>query len=139
MLFLALADVRQTTCHPRSPPRALQFGIIPTCQVLFFPTFHSSMQGVERLSQETRVPQCRIRGKCAAFRAATVEILSITKRRIGVPTFFPRKFPAKRSLFSYATTTKDGEDADGGGQEALFCPKTLLLERSSHLVPGHLA
>jgi DNA invertase Pin-like site-specific DNA recombinase len=40
------------------------------------------MQGVERLSQETRVPQCRIRGKCAAFRAATVEILSITKRRI---------------------------------------------------------
>ena len=67
---------------PSFPPRALQFGIIPTCQVLFFPTFHSSMQGVERLSQESRVPQCRIRGKCAAFRAATVEILSIPKRRI---------------------------------------------------------
>jgi alpha/beta hydrolase fold len=74
MPFLALADVRQTTCHPPSPPRALQFGIIPTCQVLFFPTFHSSMQGVERLSQETRVPLCRIGGKCAAFRAKTVEV-----------------------------------------------------------------
>jgi Resolvase, N terminal domain len=67
---------------PSFPPRALQFGIIPTCQVLFFSTFHSSIQGVERLSQETRVPPCRIRGKCAAFRAATVEILSIPKRRI---------------------------------------------------------
>src|SRR5260370_41738440 len=74
MLFLALSDVRQTTCQPPSPPRALPFGIIPTCQVLFFPTFHSSMQGVERLSQETRVPLCRIGGKCAGFRAKTVEV-----------------------------------------------------------------
>src|SRR5207248_7754059 len=52
MPFLALADVRQTTCHPPSPPRALPFGIIPACQVLFFPPFHSSRQGEERLSQE---------------------------------------------------------------------------------------
>ena len=74
MPFLALSDVRQTTCHPPSPPRALQFGIIPTCQVFLFPTFHSSMQGVERLSQETRVPLCRIGGKCAGFRAKTVEV-----------------------------------------------------------------
>jgi hypothetical protein len=44
MLSLALSDVRQTTGHPPSPPRALQFGIMPTCQVLFFPPFHSSMQ-----------------------------------------------------------------------------------------------
>jgi len=85
MPFLALADVRQTTCHPPSPPRALQFGIIPTCQVFLFPTFHSSMQGVERLSQETRVPLCRIGGKCAAFRAKTVEVsghLPTSKRPI---------------------------------------------------------
>ncbi len=74
MPLLALADVRQTTCHPPSPPRALQFGIIPTCQMFLFPTFHSSMQGVERLSQETRVPLCRIGGKCAGFRAKTVEV-----------------------------------------------------------------
>jgi len=57
MPFLALADVSQTTRHPPSPPRALQFGIIPTCQVLFFPPFHSRMQGVERLFQEP-LSQC---------------------------------------------------------------------------------
>ncbi len=74
MPLLALADVRQTTCQPPSPLRALPFGIIPTCQGLFFPPCHSRMPGVERLSQETRVPPCRIGGKCAAFRAKTVEV-----------------------------------------------------------------
>src|SRR5712691_7685424 len=68
MPLLALVDVRQTTCQPPSPPRALQFGIIPTCQGLFFPPCHSRMPGVERLSQETRVPPCRSGGKCAAWR-----------------------------------------------------------------------
>src|SRR2546425_10360645 len=71
MPFLALADVRQTTCHPPSSPRALPFGIIPTCQGLFFPPFHSRTQGMERLSQETRVPLCRSGGTCAGFRAKT--------------------------------------------------------------------
>src|SRR5437588_10262187 len=65
MPLLALADVRQTTCHP---PRALRFGIIPTCQVFLFPPSHSSMPGVERLFQETHVPLCRIGGKCAGWR-----------------------------------------------------------------------
>jgi hypothetical protein len=77
MSLLALPDVRQTTLSPPSSPRTLQFGIIPMCQVLFFPPFHSSMQGVEQFSQETRVLQCRIRGKYAGFRAKTVEISGI--------------------------------------------------------------
>ena len=58
----------QTTCHPPSSPRALPFGSMPTCQGLFFPPCHSRTPGVERLSQETRVPPCRIGGKCAAWR-----------------------------------------------------------------------
>jgi hypothetical protein len=58
MLLLALADVRQTTCQPPSPPRALQFGIIPTCQVLFFPPFHSRMQGKEELRTIAQVVRC---------------------------------------------------------------------------------
>src|SRR5579864_6201962 len=97
MLLLALADVRQTTCHPPSSPRALPFGIIPTCQGLFFPPFHSRMQGVERLSQQTRVPLCRSGGTCAGFRAKTVEI-SGHLGLLGVPTFLPPRIPAKDSL-----------------------------------------
>ena len=42
--------------------------------VFLFPPSHSSMQGVERLFQETHVPLCRIGGKCAGFRAKTVEV-----------------------------------------------------------------
>ena len=34
----------------------------------------TSIPGEERLSQETRVPLCRIGGKCAGFRAKTVEV-----------------------------------------------------------------
>jgi hypothetical protein len=93
MPLLALSDVRQTTCQPPSPLRALQFGIIPTCQGLFFPPCHSRMPGVERLSQETRVPPCRIGGKCAAFRAKTVEvsghlpICSCYNKHMGEPVY----------------------------------------------------
>ena len=64
----------QTTCHPPSSPRALPFGIIPTCQGLFFPSCHSRMPGVERLFQETHVPLCRIGGKCGGFGAFTTTL-----------------------------------------------------------------
>ena len=75
MSLLALADVRQTTRHSTRPSSCFAVRHHSNwAWVLFFPTFHSSMQGVERLSQETRVPQCRIGGKCAAFRAKTVEV-----------------------------------------------------------------
>jgi hypothetical protein len=39
-----------------------------------FPTFHANTPDGKRLSQETRVPMCMIGGKCACFRAKTVEI-----------------------------------------------------------------
>ena len=39
-----------------------------------FTIFHADTPDGERLSQETRVPMCMIRGKCAYFRVKTVEI-----------------------------------------------------------------
>jgi catechol 2,3-dioxygenase-like lactoylglutathione lyase family enzyme len=44
------------------------------------------MQGVERLSQETRVPQCRIGGKCAAFRQKLWRFRGIYQLKSALPS-----------------------------------------------------